>query len=681
MSDFAEKKTRRIWAILLISLLAILIFSIVAFSSEQLRSDNKIVVGAKAADKAALDAHGYDPKDTWTIYVYFCGSNLESIDGQATIDIEEIIDAQLPDNVRVLIQTGGAKTWQNSIIDADHIQRYLYHENTLTLIDQQPDSNMGDPATVSDFLSFGEKNYPADHKVFIFWNHGSGSVYGAAFDERFDNDSLTLNEMQQAFAMVYSLSDVNPPFEIIGFDACLMATIDTAKVFAPIARYLVASEELEPGIGWHYTGWLNRFGENTGVNGAQVGKFICDTYIANCANYDCDAEVTLSVIDLGRLPALTQAYDNLGNEALIAAAKQPSNFMAALGRNAIDAENYGGNTKEQGYSNMVDLGGFIENSRDILPTHASTFLRALEDCVVYQVAGMYRRNSSGLSGYFPYNGDKNNFRDFSTVQSASEPFKHLFSLLLNGQLTASGKIYLSSLGCESDPQLTTLKSHELEDFPVDITDDGVAVLTLGAETADLLKSVHMQLFYFDEKADIILALGSDNNLQADWERGVFTDNFQNTWGAINDHLVYMEISAQEDEYNLYSVPILLNGKEYNLRVAYDFKTESYIILGARKGIDESGEADKHLRQLKKGDQITTLHFMQTISDENDEMRQVPIDTFIVDNPPVFTDVNLGDGTFAFMFEMIDMQNNSALSDVIKFTVKNGEITVSNDFSE
>ena len=98
----------------------------------------------------------------------------------------EMLDVQLPDNVQVVIETGGASMWQNEMISADYIQRYLYNSDDLYLVDEQPLADMGDPATLADFLSFCEENYPADHTAVIFWNHGGGSVAGVSFDELYD---------------------------------------------------------------------------------------------------------------------------------------------------------------------------------------------------------------------------------------------------------------------------------------------------------------------------------------------------------------------------------------------------------------------------------------------------------------------------------------------------------------
>ncbi|MBQ2739375.1 MAG: hypothetical protein IJF36_04000, partial [Oscillibacter sp.] len=45
---------------------------------------------------------------TWAIYWYLCGSDLESWYGCANADLEEMMAVTLPENVQVIIQTGGA---------------------------------------------------------------------------------------------------------------------------------------------------------------------------------------------------------------------------------------------------------------------------------------------------------------------------------------------------------------------------------------------------------------------------------------------------------------------------------------------------------------------------------------------------------------------------------------------
>ena len=85
-------------------------------------------------------------------------------------------------------------------------------------------------------------------------------------------------------------------------------------------------------------------------------------------------------------------------------------------------------------------------------------------------------------------------------------------------------------------------------------------------------------------------LGNDNDNTADWDNGIFCDNFRGVWGSLDGNLVFMELSYEGEDYNLYSVPIMLNGTEYMLQVAYDFTSAKWEILGATQTLDSSGMA-------------------------------------------------------------------------------------------
>ena len=613
-----------------------------------------------------------DPNQTWAIYWYLCGSDLESEVGFASGDMEEMLAVDLPENVQVIVQTGGAEYWQNEVVDPYYTERYLYDSEGLQLVDQQPMSNMGDPETLADFLWFCTENFPADRTAVVFWNHGGGSVAGASFDENYYDDSLTLSEMYDAFHSVYEASANNPPVDIIGFDTCLMGTIDTAATFNGIGHYLVASEELEPGGGWEYTGFLQALADDPGMDGARLGQMICDTYMEGCG-WSAD-EATLSVVDLTRIDPLLVAYENLGAEALGYALEDPG-FFGDFGRQAVRTENYGGNTRDQGYTNMLDLGHLALNCSEILPQTSIEVLDALEDCVLYNVRGDYRENATGLSCYFSYNGDTDDLEGYRQ-EGCSETFKYFFGYGIEGELPPEGMEYIQDIGyAEEDIQeVPDLESSDDYEYPLYLDDDGVAVMELDQDIINMLKGVYFQLAYMDADNDILLMLGQDNNIESDWENGVFRDTFQGYWGAIDDHLVYMEVSYEAENYTAYSVPILLNGEEYNLRVIYDDDDGQYYIMGARRGLTDSGMADKNLVQLRPGDEITTVHYASTISGD-DDFEPVEMETFTVTEDTYFADADMGDGTFLMMFELVDAKNNIAYSQTIMFDVVGDEITV------
>jgi len=613
----------------------------------------------------------YTESGDWAIYWYLCGSDLESESGFATDDLEELMEVSLPENVKVVIQTGGAETWHNDFVDPSKLQRFLYDSEGLELVDELPPANMGDKQTLYDFLSFANENYPADRIVVLFWNHGGGSVSGAEFDELFNDDSLTLDEMYEAFTGVWDISEEDPPIEIIGFDTCLMATIDVAATFSGIAKYLVASEELEPANGWNYSEWIGALAENPYMDGAELGRIICDSYYAGCEEEGTEKDITLSVTDLTKLGTLLKAYDAFGAECLFAV-MEDSSFLSQFARAAKKSENYGGNTKEQGYTNMVDLGDLARQNADTMAS-ARNVLAALDECVIYQVKGPYRSRASGLSCYYSYNGDVDDITAYQAL-GVDSAFKHYFTYALTGQLDETGQEYVANMNIDFTdlPEIPNLLSTGWDDAPLDLNDEGVAFLNLGPEANDILVGIGFQLYYIDEENDYMLLLGTDNDIDADWDNGIFYENFRGVWGAIDDCLVYMELSEEGDDYNLYSVPILLNDEEYNLQVVYDFNDETWIILGAREGIADNGMAGKELRLLKEGDEITTIWKLASYSGD-DDFENYLADTITVTANTTFSEIPLFDGTYCMVFEMWDAVGNYAYSDPVQFDCVDGEI--------
>lgn len=626
----------------------------------------------------------YAADDTWTIYWYLCGSDLESEHGAATADLEELLETQLPENVRVLIETGGARTWQSDIAE-DHISRYLYDKDGLHLIETLPDASMGDGATLADFLRFGRAQYAADHSVFIFWDHGGGSAAGVCFDER-TGDALSLNEIRAAFADTYGLDESAPPFELIGFDACLMATYATMATLHGSARYVVGSEEVEPGNGWNWQGWVQALADRPAMGGAELGKCIADAYYEGCETYGTEDEVTLSVLDEAKLPALRDAYNAFAREALGAAQQSPQRFTAQLSRSAGSAENYGGNTRDQGYTNMVDLAGLAAGAAPLLPS-SGALTRAIDDAVVYQVTGPYRAEGRGISSYYSYSGDADDFLAYAEQSCAAEGSKYLYYYLLFGEFADGTDDFLKG-GTQAPAALSTpagagtariASVAALEDTPVEVDDDGTAYVTLSEDAMELLDSVHCQLFYFDEEEDLLLCLGSDANIDADWDTGVFKDRFDGTWPMLDGHPVYIELTAEEDGYNLYAIPIKLNGRRMSLIVSYRFDDEAYHILGARRGIDAtSGMAAKELRKLTPGDRITTLHYAASL-EHPEELAEVEVDTFRVTEKTAVRDEEVGDGSYGYFFEFVPpLGAETTLSAFVRYDIEDGEITTSTE---
>ncbi len=636
--------------------------------------------GATKSVKSANFTDTYKADDTWLVYWYLCGTDLETSNGAASADFQELLEVKLPANVKFLIQTGGTNQWQNNVVSSNAVERFIYTSDGLQRLETLNDADMGDVNTLADFIRYGNDNYTADHKVFVFWDHGGGSAVGICLDERTGN-MLSLNDVRTAFTSVHEPNADNPPFELIGFDACLMATYDTVNTLDGLTRYVTASEEVEPGIGWNYTGWVGALAENPAMGGAKLGQTICDTYMAACESYWVEDTATLSVIDVSKLPYLRNAYESFGLEALRAAHKDPRKFFANFGRGAAQAENYGGNTRQTGYTNMVDLVDLAKSNKSLLPNTADKLVSAIDDAVIYKVSGEYRNRGGGLSSFHSYSGDEQTLVAYLNQDAAPIPQKILYYYLIYGEIPED-VIPLLNDDSLVTPAPTTpppqrqeiFQISQLEDFPVQLDKDGNAFVQLKPEQMDLLSSVHCQLVYMGLEDDIILYLGSDADINADWDAGTFTDNFRGVWPMLDGHPVYVEITEENDGYNLYSIPIKLNGVECNLQVAYVYAEEKYYILGARKGLDSHGMSSRELIKLRAGDEVTTLHYGMTISGEDEDFTQVEVDTFTIGDEPQIKDEPLGDGNYGYCFEFVSpTADDSALSNFILFTVSNGEI--------
>lgn len=327
--------------------------------------------------------------------MYLCGSDLESESGMATMDMDEMAAASTGQNVKFVVETGGATSW-NSGVSSDALGRYVITGGQAELVDSEANADMGDSETLSSFLKWGVQNYPAANMGLVLWDHGSGSINGVCFDENSDYDSLLLKELDASLCSVRA--DMTEPFEFIGFDACLMSTVETANLMSVHANYLIASEETEPGYGWDYTAIGKYLDENPNANGSELGKVVCDSFYESCDEIGCADEATLSVVDLSKISEVATTFDAYAKD-LYELTEQNADF-SDIARAIASADNFGGNNRSEGYTNMVDLAGIVEAGKSD-SGNAQAVLDAIDSAVVYEVNGSDHANASGLATYYP----------------------------------------------------------------------------------------------------------------------------------------------------------------------------------------------------------------------------------------------------------------------------------------
>lgn len=333
-------------------------------------------------------------KGKWTVLVYMCASDLESKQASATDDMIEMQNAtESCSNLRFVIEADGTTKWHNDLCQNNKKQRIVIENGGAKVVETGNSTNMGRSETLTDFLAWGLENYSSEHMALDFWNHGGGSITGVCFDQKFDMDSLSLAEIDDALAKTYE--HMPRKFDMIGFDACLMATVETANILVPYGEYMVASQNLESGIGWDYNSFAKAVKAGA-RSGADIGEYLADGYYNACIKTSEHGNATLSVIDLSKIDEFIKAFDLYAKDAYAYAADRLNEVIKA----AKSSNNFGGNNRTEGYTNMVDIGDLLSNS-GFAKNSASSALSALNNCVVYKKNGSNEKNSCGLSLYYP----------------------------------------------------------------------------------------------------------------------------------------------------------------------------------------------------------------------------------------------------------------------------------------
>ncbi|MDQ7822346.1 MAG: clostripain-related cysteine peptidase [Candidatus Eremiobacteraeota bacterium] len=115
--------------------------------------------------------------------------------------------------------------------------------------------DMSDPKTLTDFLVWGQKNFPSDFVGVSIGDHGGGTA-GAISDDRDGGyGMMSPADLKKAFADAEAIT--GKKIDVLGFDCCLMANTEVAYELKDVTNYMVASEETEGGLGWPYNNVLN----------------------------------------------------------------------------------------------------------------------------------------------------------------------------------------------------------------------------------------------------------------------------------------------------------------------------------------------------------------------------------------------------------------------------------------
>ena len=596
------------------------------------RLDETVAPGARAKYTQMLGRG----RDTVTLMVYMCGTDLESRSGMGTADLQEMLAADLGKNVNLLVYTGGCSGWRNNQVSSKTNQIWQVKNGKLACLEKDLGAvSMTDPSTLYGYIRWCEKTFPASRYGLILWDHGGGSVSGYGYDEKFaSTGSMSLFGVDQA------LKDAGVKFDFVGFDACLMATAETALMLTEHADFLIASEETEPGVGWYYTDWLTALEKNPSMPTIELGQQIVDSFVETCAQKCRGQLTTLSVIDLAELEATLP-------QALADFSRSTSRMIEAKEYQTVSNARNG--AREFAQSSKIDQVDLVHLAKNLGTKEGTALAEALLGAVKYNRTSSNMTNAYGISIYFPYRKSSSVnqavstyqaiglddsyskcIRDFASIQQVGQvgsggsgsPLEALMGLSGGGSSggadavasllqAALGSGFFSDRSLDLNSAAQYVADHRLaqEDLTWTTGEDGRTVLQLSEEQWKLVHSLDLNLFYDDGEG--FIDLGLDNVFDFD-EEGNLLGDVEKTWLAVNGQPVayYHESTVDDGEHYTITgyVPVLHNGHRAELLLAFDDETPYGYVTGVRAvyGEGETETVAKSDSALQEGD---TLEFL------------------------------------------------------------------------
>ena len=634
-------------------------------------------------------------KDTFTLMIYMSGADLESRSAMGTKDLQEMLSAKFGDSVRVIVYTGGSTNWRNNLVSSKVNQIWQVKNGQMICLQENAGTGaMTNQATLTSFIQYCAKNFKANRYALILWDHGSGSVAGYGYDERNKNSgSMSLAGLDNAFR------NGGVKFDFIGFDACLMATLENALMTSKYADYLIASEETEPGIGWYYTDWLTALGSNTSISTLDLGKQICDDFVKHCSSECRGQATTLSVIDLAEV-------SNTVPSQLTAFSQSITNLISNKEYKTVSNARNG--SREFAASSRIDQVDLTDLCNNMGTKESAALAKALRGAVKYNRTSI--GDAYGLSVYFPYQRTSNvekaastyaaigmddsytkAIRAFAGVEAGGQavsfgggsPVSSLFGMtsgdssgsadmvgqLLSAFLGGGGNSFFSDRTISEEVLQGYLTENYLKvENLVFQRDEESWKLAMAPEQWALVHGVDRNLFY--DNGSGYVDFGLDNLFEFDNEGRLVADA-EATAIAINGQPVayYHEsdevISDSEWRITGY-VPALLNDERVELIVVFDSANEGGYVAGAR-AVYVNGETEtvaKAADAPAEGDVIT---FLADLYDYN----QNYIDSYKLGEPITLTgaltvsDVELPDASKAMItYRFTDIYNQTYWTPVV-----------------
>jgi hypothetical protein len=321
----------------------------------------------------------------WTFMVYLDADN--NLDSFSLKNIEAMKSVGSTQDVNIIV------LWDRY---DDVANLYRVEANKLSIIQGFPlndrEVNMGDSATLSEFVQFTEDSFPASNYALVLWDHGD-DCRGCCWDDH-PEDCLTHQEI------VNALSDIH--LNILAFDACVEGMIEVAYEYSWLSAqvdYMVASEGYVPSMGYPYADILGALISNPDVSAYELSSNIVDAYVSYYETAKPASRlVELGVIDMSHIEQIVQQLGTLTDELEgLLQGDTKGNYHGMISK-ARAAGTMG--WSEYGWEAYIDLPSFTQTLACCGFVQATILYESLMDAI-YAKASWSMKSANGMGIFFP----------------------------------------------------------------------------------------------------------------------------------------------------------------------------------------------------------------------------------------------------------------------------------------
>ncbi|MDX2076295.1 MAG: clostripain-related cysteine peptidase [bacterium] len=342
----------------------------------------------------------------WTFLVYMNVDN--DLEGYGLNDITEMVGIGSSDSVNIILEIDRIEGYADAWGDFTDARRF-YIDQHASLDELQPvqelgEINMGDPANLVDFVTWGVANYPAEKYSLIIGSHGAGWQGIGPDDSGINEDGgiLTLAEINTALTTIREQTGIEK-FEFIGFDACLMGQLEVYQALQGHAKYAIAAEEVIPGNGYNYTATLTQLLTTPDMSAEELLTVMVDSYMSFYAEFgQAYPAYDLHVVNLEALDGVNTA---LANFTTVANANM-GDIFSPIGAARVGSQFFSyANNRE--YVDLIDIMGLLVQGTESpeIQSAAQAVIDAVIASVFYTRTTASMPGANGISIYFPILAD------------------------------------------------------------------------------------------------------------------------------------------------------------------------------------------------------------------------------------------------------------------------------------